>query len=102
MVALRTNKGTPMSNELANMPVIDVDSHWTEPPDLWTSRAPAKFKDRALRFRVFGPQMIEREFGAQLKAVGAVMPDMFVVQQRCPHIFAVQGKSAAKCSGVFE
>ena len=29
--------------------VIDVDSHWTEPPDLWTSRAPASLKDRALR-----------------------------------------------------
>lgn len=28
------------------IPVIDVDSHYTEPADLWTSRAPAKFKDR--------------------------------------------------------
>ena len=35
--------------DLAHMPVIDVDSHWTEPRDLWTSRAPAKLKDRALR-----------------------------------------------------
>jgi predicted TIM-barrel fold metal-dependent hydrolase len=25
--------------------VIDMDSHYTEPPDLWTSRAPARFKD---------------------------------------------------------
>ena len=31
------------------MPVIDVDSHWTEPRDLWTSRAPARLRDRALR-----------------------------------------------------
>ena len=30
-----------MSDSLSSMPVIDVDSHWTEPPDLWTSRAPA-------------------------------------------------------------
>ncbi|HTX98184.1 MAG TPA: hypothetical protein VME67_27140 [Mycobacterium sp.] len=26
--------------------VVDVDSHWAEPPELWVSRAPAKFKDR--------------------------------------------------------
>lgn len=26
--------------------VIDVDSHYTEPPDLWTSRAPARFRGR--------------------------------------------------------
>jgi len=37
--------------EIDTMPVIDVDSHWTEPPDLWTSRAPAKLRDRALRVR---------------------------------------------------
>jgi predicted TIM-barrel fold metal-dependent hydrolase len=29
--------------------VIDVDTHITEPADLWTSRVPAKFKDRAPR-----------------------------------------------------
>ncbi len=29
--------------------VIDVDTHITEPGDLWTSRLPAKFKDRAPR-----------------------------------------------------
>ena len=38
-----------MSDAISAMPVIDVDSHWTEPPDLWTSRAPAKLRDRALR-----------------------------------------------------
>lgn len=36
-------------DSLSQMPVVDVDSHWTEPPDLWTSRAPAKLKDRVLR-----------------------------------------------------
>jgi predicted TIM-barrel fold metal-dependent hydrolase len=29
--------------------LISVDDHVTEPPDLWTSRLPAKFKDRAPR-----------------------------------------------------
>jgi len=30
----------------AGVPVIDVDTHRTEPHDLWTSRAPARFADR--------------------------------------------------------
>jgi predicted TIM-barrel fold metal-dependent hydrolase len=38
-----------MSQELAHMPVIDVDAHWTEPRDLWTSRAPESLRDRTLR-----------------------------------------------------
>lgn len=38
-----------MTDDIASMPVIDVDSHWTEPPDLWTSRAPARLKDEVLR-----------------------------------------------------
>jgi predicted TIM-barrel fold metal-dependent hydrolase len=38
-----------MDAQLASMPVIDVDTHFTEPPDLWTSRAPQKLKDRAPR-----------------------------------------------------
>src|SRR5882757_5174766 len=31
---------------LRDIPIIDVDTHLTEPHDLWTSRAPARFKDR--------------------------------------------------------
>jgi uncharacterized protein len=31
---------------LAGIKVIDVDTHLTEPHDLWTSRAPAKWKER--------------------------------------------------------
>ncbi len=31
------------------VPVIDIDSHYTEPPDLWTSRAPAAWKARVPR-----------------------------------------------------
>ena len=29
--------------------VIDADTHITEPADVWTSRVPAKFRDRAPR-----------------------------------------------------
>src|SRR5438105_1331736 len=28
------------------IPVIDMDSHYTEPADLWTSRAPAAYRER--------------------------------------------------------
>ena len=38
-----------MSAQPDPMPVVDVDSHWTEPRDLWTSRAPAALRERALR-----------------------------------------------------
>lgn len=33
-------------DSLAGIKVIDVDTHLTEPHDMWTSRAPAKWKER--------------------------------------------------------
>ncbi len=38
-----------MSMPLEQMPIVDVDSHFTEPRDFWTSRAPSKFRERAPR-----------------------------------------------------
>lgn len=38
-----------MQTVLADMPIIDIDAHFTEPPDFWLSRAPAKFKEGAPR-----------------------------------------------------
>ena len=38
---------------LDDLKIIDTDSHWSEPYDLWTSRAPAKYRDRV-------PRMTER------------------------------------------
>ncbi|HXY93553.1 MAG TPA: amidohydrolase family protein [Acidimicrobiia bacterium] len=35
-----------MSSTLADMFVVDADSHWSEPADLFTKRAPAALKDR--------------------------------------------------------
>jgi predicted TIM-barrel fold metal-dependent hydrolase len=34
---------------LDSVPMVDVDSHILEPPDLWTSRLPAKWRDLAPR-----------------------------------------------------
>lgn len=36
---------------LAEIPIIDIDTHFTEPADLWTSRAPQKYKDMVLKTR---------------------------------------------------
>jgi hypothetical protein len=33
--------------------IIDADTHLTEPHDLWTSRAPAKWKDKVPQVKMF-------------------------------------------------
>ena len=62
------------------IPVIDIDTHYTEPPDLWTSRAPAKFKERTFRVR-------RREDGTQ----GWYIGDEFVGKIG-PQIVDLDGK----------
>lgn len=47
--------------------LISADSHINEPPDLWTERVPAKFKDRA-------PRMISMDDGDAWIVEGAVDP----------------------------
>jgi len=34
--------------------VVDADTHWSEPDDLWTSRAPASIRDRVPQIREIG------------------------------------------------
>ena len=36
----------PLKEVIGDAKVIDTDTHFTEPPDLWTSRAPAAYKDK--------------------------------------------------------
>jgi len=40
-----------MDASISEIPIIDIDSHYTEPPDLWTSRAPSQYRDLAPRVR---------------------------------------------------
>ncbi|HLZ70358.1 MAG TPA: amidohydrolase family protein [Dehalococcoidia bacterium] len=47
--------------------VIDMDSHYTEPPDLWTGRAPAAFKDRV-------PKVVTNDDGSQHWVVDGNVP----------------------------
>jgi uncharacterized protein len=46
----------PLTSVLEGIQVIDCDSHYTEPPDLWTSRAPARFRDRVPQLRRHGDE----------------------------------------------
>src|SRR5262249_40655831 len=46
---LGRKRSKAMDTELAAMPIIDIDTHYTEPHDLWTSRAPHKLRDLAPR-----------------------------------------------------
>ena len=57
------------------IPVIDVDSHLTEPADLWTSRVPARFVDRVPQMTVSGDgRDIWVLDGRQISVVGMTAP----------------------------
>ena len=44
---------TPLTAEsFAELKVIDSDTHWSEPEDLWTSRAPAAYRDLVPQVKV--------------------------------------------------
>ena len=43
---MTTSASTAMPSVFADLKVIDVDAHITEPADLWTSRAPSSYADR--------------------------------------------------------
>jgi predicted TIM-barrel fold metal-dependent hydrolase len=40
-----------VGTRLEDLPIIDIDTHFTEPGDLWTSRAPQKYKGMVLETR---------------------------------------------------
>ena len=45
---------SPERAAIADIKVLDVDTHLTEPPDLWTSRAPSKYKNLVPRVEFIG------------------------------------------------
>jgi len=55
-------------------PVIDVDSHLTEPADLWTSRVPARFVERVPQMTSAGGRDIWVLEGRQISVVGMTAP----------------------------
>ena len=52
-----------MSASLAEIPIIDIDAHFTGPPDFWTRQAPATFKDVA-------PRVVTPDGGKPMWVVG--------------------------------
>jgi predicted TIM-barrel fold metal-dependent hydrolase len=64
-----------MSSAIHAMPLIDIDTHYTEPPELWTSRAPAALRDAA-------PRVVQKPDGSEAWIVGrdlALSPPGFCV-----------------------
>ena len=47
----------PHQRAKSSIKVIDADMHYTEPHDLWTSRAPAKWRDRVPQVKMLDGQM---------------------------------------------
>jgi predicted TIM-barrel fold metal-dependent hydrolase len=74
-----------MDAELAAMPVIDIDTHFTEPRDMWTSRAPQKLRD-------FAPCVQVTNEGAEQWVVGDLVLG--------PPGFCVIAKDGKKSYGV--
>lgn len=40
-----------MTDTLDDLKIVDCDTHWQEPADLWTSRVPAKYRDQMPQVR---------------------------------------------------
>ncbi len=81
---------------LADMPIIDIDTHWSEPRDLWSSRAPAKFKNRI-------PRIVDRS-GAGSSAGMALADQQWVVDDDVvlgPAGISVIKKDGSKGHGIF-
>lgn len=38
-------------SDVTGIPIFDIDTHYAEPGDLWTSRAPSQYRDRVLHVR---------------------------------------------------
>ena len=46
---MSASASSPGASLFDRYPVVDVDAHITEPPDLWTSRLPAKWREHGPR-----------------------------------------------------
>ncbi len=51
-----TQLSAPLKEVVGDAKVIDNDTHYTEPPDLWTSRAPAAYKDKVPHMKTVNGQ----------------------------------------------
>jgi predicted TIM-barrel fold metal-dependent hydrolase len=61
----------PEADVLAGIKIIDVDTHWSEPADLWTSRAPAAMRDRMPRRKVHNGKLQWMMGDSTISSLGA-------------------------------
>ncbi len=52
------NPGNSAASRNNGLKIIDVDTHWSEPLDLWTSRATPKYRDRVPQMRETGGKYV--------------------------------------------
>jgi predicted TIM-barrel fold metal-dependent hydrolase len=64
--------------------IVSVDDHVTEPPDLWTSRLPAKFRDRGPQVRRDRLKLSAdaREMGREIGAEDGRIADYWIYEGR--------------------
>ena len=73
-----------MTGELyEGLKVIDVDAHWSEPHDLWTSRAPAKYADRVPQVKELNGKRMWYIQVARRSLVGSSCWTSWVCSLRC-------------------
>jgi predicted TIM-barrel fold metal-dependent hydrolase len=56
---------------LSDIKVVDADTHLSEPADLWTSRAPAKYRDRVPQMQQVGERRVWMIDGKHSIGIGA-------------------------------
>lgn len=66
-----TEAGTIQADDvLSGLSIVDGDAHFTEPPDLWVSRAPASMQDRMPHMRTEGGVSLWYLDGTPLMRIG--------------------------------
>ena len=76
-----------MTAAIESMPLVDIDTHFTEPPTLWTSRAPAALRELA-------PRVVSNAEGKPQWIVGRDLP-------LSPPGFCVVRSDGSKIAGRF-
>ena len=71
MDAVSTSERASATDVVQGIKVIDIDSHLSEPLDLWTSRATPKYRDRVPQMRILDGQWVWTIDGNRSMGVGS-------------------------------
>ena len=69
---------TGLPDRTLGLHVIDADTHWQEPPDLWTSRAPAKYRDKMPYVKRLKASELESNWAQRFQGRGSPNPDSYL------------------------